>query len=195
MQAKVGSVQGPPGHAGDLVDASFFPGAPEVALASPAAWTRWSPSPVSSKWPPRYDVDRGCRANPFAINTVAVFLAMQSMVRLVPHGGGGAILLATSITGIMVARGLVGPSGSKAALVGMTRAATKSLGPQNLRVDAVAPWRRDGGWLDAMTDGVRAERRRSIPLGRPEEVVAFLAGDRASCVTERVIGVEGALVV
>ena len=87
------------------------------------------------------------------------------------------------------------PAECKAALVGMTRAATKSLGPQNIRVDAVAPWRRDGGWLDAMTDWVRAERRRSIPLGRPEEVVAFLAGDRASCVTERVIGVEGALVV
>ena len=118
MQAKVGSVQGPPGHAGDLVDDSFFPGAPEVALASPAAWTRWSPSPVGSKRSLRYDVDRGRRANPFAINTVAVFLAMQSMVRLVAHGGGGAILLATSITGIMVARGLVGPSGMQGRISG-----------------------------------------------------------------------------
>jgi NAD(P)-dependent dehydrogenase (short-subunit alcohol dehydrogenase family) len=45
-----------------------------------------------------------------------------------------------------------------------------------------------------MTDGVRAERLRSIPLGRPEEV-AFLAGHRASYVTGQVIGVDGALVV
>lgn len=80
----------------------------------------------------------------------------------------------------------------------MTRAATKRLGPQNIRVNAVAFGVTDGGWLDAMTDGVRAERLRSIPQGRPErpeEVVAFLAGDRASYKTGQVIGVDWALVV
>lgn len=68
-------------------------------------------------------------------------------------------------------------------------------GPAIVTVNAVAPDVVTGGWLDAVTDEVRAEQL-SIPLRRLEiaEVAAFLAGNRASNATGQVIGVDTAMV-
>lgn len=70
-------------------------------------------------------------------------------------------------------------------------------GPAIVTVNAVAPDVVTRGWLDAVTDEVRAEQLRSIPLRRREfaEVAAFLAGNRASNATGQVIGVDAAMVV
>lgn len=92
-------------------------------------------------------------------------------------------------------------SASKAALIGMTKALAKEVGPSGIRVNCIAP----GVILTDMTaplgSQTLAELASDTPLcrnGTPEDVasaVAFLASDRSSFITGQTLGVNGGLVV
>lgn len=113
--------------------------------------------------------------------------------------GGGSIIHMSSIAGTI---GLVnGPtySATKAAIDSLTRSQAGEYGPNNIRVNAVAPgliitelWAK-GRETPGLADGLE----RHIALGRwgvPEEiasVVGFLASDDARYVTGQTIVVDG----
>lgn len=88
-------------------------------------------------------------------------------------------------------------SSAKAAVLCLTQTLAAELGPQGVRVNAVAPGIVDTPFLDGVP-GIR-ERGPSLPLGRigrPEEVagtVAFLLSDDASYLTGETIDVNGGL--
>jgi len=92
-------------------------------------------------------------------------------------------------------------SASKAAVIGMTQALAKELGPSGIRVNCVAP----GVIRTDMTAALSAETMAALaeetPLGvngTPEDVadvVRFLASDSARFITGQVIGVNGGLVI
>ncbi len=87
---------------------------------------------------------------------------------------------------------------AKAAVLGLTHSLARELAP-TVRVNAVAPGSIDTAVLAGDTPERRAERQRSIPLGRvgrPEEVaetIAFLVSDRSSYLTGTTIAVNGGL--
>ena len=90
---------------------------------------------------------------------------------------------------------------SKAALDMLTKSAALELGPQGIRVNAVAPgliWRQ--GIEQAWPEGVNSWQQRA-PLGRlgqPEEVanaVLFLASDAAAFITGTCLVVDGGMLV
>ncbi|HVJ53584.1 MAG TPA: SDR family oxidoreductase [Aliidongia sp.] len=132
-----------------------------------------------------------------AVNAAGSFYHLQSAARLMGRHGGGAIVNLTSIMGVRGAPGASAYAASKAAIVGLTLSAAKELGPQNIRVNAVAPGMIETDMLSGLKPAVIEERRRLIPLGRlgtADEVartVLFLA--EAPYITGQVLGVDGGM--
>jgi NAD(P)-dependent dehydrogenase (short-subunit alcohol dehydrogenase family) len=112
---------------------------------------------------------------------------------------GGSVINMSSITWLLGFPDLPVYIASKAAIVGMTRALARELGPRNIRVNAVLPgWimtdRQVEKWLDA--DGEAEMMRRQCLKRRlmPEEVasvVLFLAADDSGICTNQTFVADG----
>src|SRR5260370_5295536 len=95
--------------------------------------------------------------------------------------------------------GIANYAASKAALIGLTKAAAVDLGPSNINVNAVAPGFVKTELLSKLPREVleRAEHESVLGrLGEPEErspVVTLLCSDAAQHITGQVIVVDGGL--
>jgi 3-oxoacyl-[acyl-carrier protein] reductase len=116
--------------------------------------------------------------------------------------GGGSIVMISSIYG-RESGGYAGYNAVKASLISLTKALSRELAPDNVRVNAVAPgsiFFPGGSWdrrQQADPEGIADFVKRDIPagrFGRPEEVadvVVFLCSERASWVNGACIPVDG----
>ena len=136
----------------------------------------------------------------FGTNTFGTIYCSQYASRLMQRSGGGSII---NISSIMGTNGNIGQtiySGSKAAIVGITKSLAKELAP-DIRVNAVAPGFIDTDMARSISKRTFMERVASIRMNRvgmPEEVarvVLFLASDMSSYVTGEVIGVDGGMLI
>lgn len=110
------------------------------------------------------------------------------------HGKGGAIILMSSIVGLVGVPGYVHYSAAKGGLRLMAKAAALELGPENIRVNSIHP----GMIHTDMTAGFpEAQLAANIPLGKfgePADVASaalFLAGPRGVFVTGTELVVDG----
>lgn len=139
-------------------------------------------------------------------NLTGPFLACLYAIPEMRRQGGGNIIN-TGSTGALRAAGR-SPSytASKGGLVMLSRALSRALAKDNIRVNCVCPGRVETGLTDAFLGYPKTEEERrtglatvlsSIPLGRqgkPEElasVVLFLASDESSFVTGSVLVADG----
>ena len=112
----------------------------------------------------------------------------------------GSIVNMASVVGQMGNAGQTNYSASKAGLIGFTKSLAKETAKRNVRVNAVAPGFIETAMTGKLTDDVKAEYAKAIPLGRmglPEDVanaVLYLACDLSSYITGQVIRVDGGLV-
>jgi NAD(P)-dependent dehydrogenase (short-subunit alcohol dehydrogenase family) len=144
-----------------------------------------------------------------AVNLTGVYHGLFHGAPFLAARGGGAIINTASVAGLVGLTGLgttdqLAPGAgayvaAKHGVAGLTKQYAVTFGPQNVRVNAIAP----GYIVTPMTDPAReiegavAHLESLHPMGRlgqPEEIAAaavFLASDDASFITGVVLPVDG----
>ena len=132
-------------------------------------------------------------------NLRGVFYAMRACSKLMMKKRYGRIVNISSIVGVNGNAGQVNYSAAKAGVIGMTKSLAKELGTRNITCNAVAPGYVETDMTNGLSDAVKENMIKMIPLGRaaaPEDIanaVAFLASDEASYITGQVLEVTGGM--
>lgn len=135
------------------------------------------------------------------VNLKGVFLTTRAVVPHMIKAGGGVILSAASVVGLLGNFGQTNYVASKAGIIGMTRTWARELGKYKIRINAVAPGFIATEMVRAMPAKVLQAMIARTPLGRagtPEDVAntyAWLASDQASFIHGAVISVDGGVVI
>ena len=135
------------------------------------------------------------------VHVNGAFYTSQAVLPSMIRRKSGCIVNIASMWGQTGASCEVHYSTAKAALIGMTKALAKEVGPSGIRVNCVSP----GAVETDMMAGFSAEDKAAIAeetplgrLGRPEEIaaaVAFLASDDAAFITGQVLAPNGGMVI
>ncbi len=137
----------------------------------------------------------------FDVNVRGAFLFSRAVIPDMVRQKKGCIIQVSSVWGMVGASCEVAYSATKGALLAMTKALAKELGPSGITVNAVAPGVIDTDMLADYDDEARAALADDTPLqrlGHPAEVaetILFLAGEGASFITGQVISPNGGFTV
>ena len=133
----------------------------------------------------------------FAVDVDGVFRCCQCALPHMIHEKSGCIINIASIWGEIGASCEVHYSAANAAVIGLTKALAKELGPSHIRVNCVSPGVIDTEMNAMFDEETMRELCESTPLGRigsPEDIaaaVSFLASDAASVLTGQTLSVNG----
>ncbi len=132
------------------------------------------------------------------LNVKAAYLCTNAVVAAMKKQGGGVILNTSSmVSQYGQAAGVAYPM-SKFAINGMTKSLARELGPDQIRVNAIAPGVTNTDMVKALPKEMIQPLINTIPLrrvGEPQDVAnafLFLASDYASYITGAVLAVDGA---
>ena len=161
----------------------------------------------------RYPIDDARRVVEINVLGVMTVLAAAAGRAMIAAKSGGAVVNIASMAGVSGAPNMPAYAASKAAVIGLTKAAAKDLAPERIRVNAVSPAFVGPGrmWETQVTkqaaagsqvcstdpDLVAAQMIGLVPMRRygsaheVATVVAFLLSDDASYVTGANVEVSG----
>ena len=139
--------------------------------------------------------------NMLAVNLTGAFLYSKAVIRDMLKRKRGRIINITSMWGLVGSSCEVHYSATKAALIGMTKALAKELGPSGITVNAIAPGVINTEMNARLSDEDKEILVNDTPLmriGEPRDVAEaayFLAGEGASFITGEVLNVSGGYVI
>ena len=136
-----------------------------------------------------------------SVNLNGVFYFCREILPEMIARKSGRIINISSMWGQVGASCEVHYSTAKAAVIGLTRALAKEVGPSGVTVNCIAPGVIDTDMNASLDDEARAALCEETPLcriGKPADVAAcalFLAGEGGDFITGQVIGVNGGFVI
>ena len=136
----------------------------------------------------------------FNSNVKSAFNCSRAVLPLMIHEKWGRIINISSMWGVCGASCEVHYSASKAAVIGMTKALAKEVGPSGITVNCIAPGLIDTPMNKNLDEDTVAALCEETPVGRigtPEDVaksVLFLADEASSFITGQVLGVDGGFI-
>lgn len=148
-----------------------------------------------------YDYDADKFAKIMDLNVKGVFNAIVATIPHMKEQGGGSIISTSSMVSKYGQTRGVGYPASKFAVNGLTISLARELGPDNIRVNAVAPGITNTDMMQKVPKEMIEPLIQNIPLrriGEPEDIAkayAFLASDKASYISGTVLNVDGAMLV
>ena len=137
----------------------------------------------------------------FDINVKGAFNCCQEALPSMIREKHGKIVNISSMWGICGASCEVHYSASKAAVIGLTKALAKEVGPSSINVNCVCPGVIDTKMNAHLSEDDMNALREEIPLmriGTPRDVadmVYFLCSDKADYITGQIISVDGGMII
>lgn len=134
------------------------------------------------------------------INLKGVFLTTKAVTRQMMKQRYGRIINIASIVGVSGNPGQANYVAAKAGVIGLTKTAAKELSSRNITVNAIAPGFITTDMTDKLTEDVKNEMLKQIPLARFGEAsdiahtAVFLASEKSSYITGQTIHVDGGMV-
>ncbi len=137
----------------------------------------------------------------FCVSVTGAFLYSRECLYGMIRQKYGRIINISSMWGVTGSSCEVHYSSAKAALIGMTKALAKEVGPSGITVNAIAPGVINTDMNSALSDDDIKSLKEETPLcriGEPSEVAAaalYLASDEAAFITGAVLNINGGLVI
>ena len=135
------------------------------------------------------------------VNLKGTFHCIRFASRQMMKQRSGRIINMSSVVGISGNAGQINYAASKAGVIGMTKSAAKELASRGITVNAIAPGYIETDMTNVLSDKVKEETMKQIPLGRlgqTEDIAAaaaFLASDEAGYITGQVLAVDGGMAI
>ncbi|WP_174733894.1 3-oxoacyl-[acyl-carrier-protein] reductase [Mesobacillus harenae] len=133
-------------------------------------------------------------------NLKGVFLCTKAVSRQMMKQRSGRIINISSVVGVSGNPGQANYVAAKSGVIGLTKTAAKELAPRGITVNAVAPGFITTDMTDKLTEEVKTEMLKQIPLARFGEpgdiakVVVFLASEDSSYMSGQTLHVNGGMV-
>ncbi len=134
-----------------------------------------------------------------AVNLKSAFNFIHACTPIMMRQKGGSIINMASVVGVHGNAGQCNYSASKAGMIALAKSIAQEMGAKGIRANAIAPGFIETAMTAALSDDVRAEWCKKIPLrrgGTPEDVAnvaLFLASDLSSYVSGQVIQIDGGM--
>lgn len=136
-----------------------------------------------------------------AVNLDGTYNVCRSVVFEMMKRQSGSLVMLSSVAGIHGHATQSNYAATKAGIIGFAKSLAKEVGRYGIRSNVVAPGFIETDMTAVLSDKVRDQMRKSIPLNRfggAEEVadmVSFLASDRAGYVTGSVFQIDGGITI
>ena len=133
------------------------------------------------------------------VNLKSAFNFIHACTPIMMRQKAGSIINMASVVGVHGNAGQANYSASKAGMIALAKSIAQELGSRGIRANAIAPGFIMTAMTDALSDEVKAEWCKKIPLrrgGTPEDVAnvaTFLASDMSSYVSGQVIQIDGGM--
>lgn len=132
-------------------------------------------------------------------NLKSVYNITKQVIKPMMKQRSGSIINMSSVVGVSGNPGQSNYAASKAGIIGFSKSIAQEMGSRNIRCNAIAPGFIETEMTDTLSDEVKKEFMKSIPMGRygtAEEVAnlcLFLGSDLSMYINGQVIHICGGL--